>query len=118
MAKRKTIARVLKDLDNGAQVITGHRLDYFGRMLWDLWGKERVRRFLQGPGVVGSNPSVEVEDWRYQALQIKPDASTMVLKLAFKKRAWETHPDAGGDEEEFKLVNKAYEEIKQERGLK
>ncbi|MBA7599125.1 hypothetical protein ES703_06152 [subsurface metagenome] len=32
-------------------------------------------------------------------------------------RAWETHPDQGGDEEEFKLVNKAYNEVCRERGI-
>lgn len=117
MAKRKTIAHILKDLDNGAQVITGHRGDYFARMFWDLWGKEKVRRFLQGPGGAQGQGTVEVKDWRYEALQIKPDASDQVLNLAWKKRAWETHPDTGGDEEEFKLVNKAYEEIKRERRL-
>lgn len=115
MAKRKIIARIFKDIDNGAQVFTGHRAVYFLRMGWDLYGKKKVQELLQG-GIM-SGPAAEAEDWRYQALKIKPDSSNQVLKLAWKLRSWETHPDHGGDEEESKRVNRAYSEICKERGI-
>ncbi len=48
----------------------------------------------------------------YSILGIQPGASKDEAKKAFKKRAMETHPDRGGNEEEFKKVNEAYEQIK------
>lgn len=116
MSKRKTITRLVKDLDNGAKVVTGHGLGYFGRMLWDLKGKQAVENFLRG--MDNQNPLPEAEDWRYTALGVKQGVSNSLLKLAWKKRNWETHPDKGGDVEENKLVNRAYTELKKERGIK
>ena len=120
MTKRKTIASLVKDLDNGTKVVTGHGLGYFARMAWDLKVNEKVQEFLQGhkapdPETV---PMPEAEDWRYSVLGAKPDVSDRVLKVAWKIKARETHPDRpGGDTEAFKQVNKAYEELKKERGL-
>ena len=48
----------------------------------------------------------------YSVLGIQPGASKDEAKKAFKRRAMETHPDRGGNEEEFKKVNEAYEQIK------
>ena len=47
----------------------------------------------------------------YSVLGIQPGASKDEAKKAFKRRAMETHPDRGGNEEEFKKVNEAYERI-------
>lgn len=116
MPKRKDIARFAKDVDNGAKVVTGHGLGYFGRMLWDLKGKKVVEDFLRGG--VKPDPLPEAEDWRYSVLGVEPDVSSQVLKVAWLKRNWETHPDKGGDEAANKLVNQAYDEIKKERGIK
>ena len=48
----------------------------------------------------------------YSVLGVNPGATKDEVKKAFKKRAMETHPDRGGNEEEFKKVNEAYERIK------
>ena len=48
----------------------------------------------------------------YSVLGVNPGATKDEVKKAFKKRAMETHPDRGGNEEEFKKVNEAYEQIK------
>lgn len=116
MTKRKTIIRLGKDLNNGVKVVTGQGLGYYGRMLWDLKGKQVVEDFMRG--VVQPEPLPEAEDWRYSVLGVEKGVSDKVLKWAWQKRCWETHPDKGGDKEEFKQVNDAYEAIKEERGKK
>ena len=49
-------------------------------------------------------------DENYQVLGLKKSASQEEIKLAFREKAMETHPDKiGGDGEEFKKVREAYE---------
>lgn len=45
----------------------------------------------------------------YEILGVKRSASAAEIKKAFRKKAREHHPDAGGDEEQFKQINEAYE---------
>ena len=51
----------------------------------------------------------EEEDKYFQVLGLKRSASQEDIKNAFREKALETHPDKGGDEEEFKIVREAYE---------
>ena len=51
----------------------------------------------------------EAEDENYSILGLKRSASQEDIKNAFRKKALETHPDKGGDPEEFKKVREAYE---------
>ena len=44
----------------------------------------------------------------YAALGIQETADASDIRKAYKKRALQTHPDKGGDEEEFKRVGAAY----------
>lgn len=44
----------------------------------------------------------------YDLLGVPRDASAEDIKKAYRKRARELHPDAGGDEERFKAVQAAY----------
>jgi curved DNA-binding protein CbpA len=48
----------------------------------------------------------------YEDLGVDEEATSEELKKAYRKRASETHPDKGGDEEEFKKVQHAYEILK------
>lgn len=48
----------------------------------------------------------------YEILGISQDASDDEVKSAYRKRAREAHPDAGGDESDFKDVTTAYEILK------
>lgn len=43
----------------------------------------------------------------YEELGLSKDASQEEIRAAFRKRAAETHPDKGGDEDEFKRVSHA-----------
>jgi curved DNA-binding protein CbpA len=51
----------------------------------------------------------EKERTLYDILGVHKTASKQKIKEAYKKRAKETHPDVGGDEDEFKLIAEAYE---------
>lgn len=53
-------------------------------------------------------------------LGIEPHSPVDVIRRAYKKRALETHPDRGGDEERFRAVQRAYERAleKQAKGPK
>jgi len=45
----------------------------------------------------------------YETLGLRPDAATEEVKRAYRRKAREHHPDAGGDAERFKEVTRAYE---------
>lgn len=45
----------------------------------------------------------------YETLGLRPDAATEEVKRAYRRKAREHHPDAGGDAEVFKEVTRAYE---------
>tara|TARA_B100001057_G_scaffold4922_1_gene4427 strand:- start:12976 stop:13776 length:801 start_codon:yes stop_codon:yes gene_type:complete len=47
----------------------------------------------------------------YEILGISRDASQKDIKTAFKKLAMKNHPDRGGDEEEFKKIQGAYDTL-------
>ena len=52
---------------------------------------------------------MEEEDCNYSVLGLKRSASDEDIKQAFRTKARETHPDKGGDPEEFRKVREAYE---------
>jgi len=47
----------------------------------------------------------------YDILGVSKDASQEEIKKAYRKLAHKHHPDKGGDEEEFKKVNEAYQTL-------
>ncbi len=60
-----------------------------------------------GVGRVGVATSADIA-----ILGLRGQPTDAEVRRAFKRRALETHPDRGGDAEEFKRVNAAYERLK------
>lgn len=54
-------------------------------------------------------PRREVSAWA--VLGLAPGASLGEVKRAFQRRALETHPDHGGEAEDFRQVHRAYEKL-------
>ena len=69
------------------------------------------------PRLVRSAPA-PVSAWAQ--LGLAPGATLSELKRAYKRRALETHPDQGGEAEQFQRVQRAYEKLSAqlERGRK
>jgi molecular chaperone DnaJ len=47
----------------------------------------------------------------YEILEVQKTASADEIKKAYRKKSMDTHPDRGGNEEEFKEVSEAYETL-------
>jgi len=47
----------------------------------------------------------------YQTLGVTPQSDVKAIKTAYRKLASKHHPDKGGDQEEFKKIQKAYETL-------
>lgn len=58
-----------------------------------------------------ANEYREEENVNYSVLGLKRSASDEDIKKAFRDKARETHPDKGGDPEEFRKVREAYENL-------
>ena len=53
----------------------------------------------------------------YEVLGVRSDAPIEVLEASWKARARTLHPDAGGNEDDFKELGAAWERIKADRGV-
>ncbi|MEK6961685.1 MAG: DnaJ domain-containing protein, partial [Thermoproteota archaeon] len=49
----------------------------------------------------------------YDILGVSDDASQKEIRAAFRKLALEHHSDRGGDDEKFKRIKLAFEDLKQ-----
>ena len=48
----------------------------------------------------------------YKILNVEKSASQDIIRKAFRKLSLKHHPDRGGNEEEFKKINRAFQDIK------
>jgi len=63
-------------------------------------------------GAHASSPKEPPQQSIWSVLGVSRDVTPEELKAAYRRRALETHPDHGGDEEAFRRVLRAYEEAK------
>lgn len=54
-------------------------------------------------------PDAPVSHW--SVLGLEPNATLAAVKLAYRQRALATHPDQGGDADQFRAVHRAYEKL-------
>jgi hypothetical protein len=74
------------------------------------------KRVLRGehspePARVRSKPKTPPPVSAWALLGLEPGATLAELKRAYRQRALQTHPDQGGDAEEFRRVQRAYEKL-------
>ncbi len=96
-----------------------------------LWARAWIR-VMRGEPVWPSKASREprpsaptkssiVEESVWSILGVARDVTPEALKAAYRRRALETHPDTGGDDEAFRRIVRAYEEAERrlrKRGLR
>ena len=51
---------------------------------------------------------MNMTDNHYEVLGVEKNASENEIKKAYRKLAMEHHPDKGGNENKFKMINEAY----------
>ena len=74
--------------------------------------RRRARADAQGRRRAPSTTSGPSLSTARQVLGVSADADQATVKAAYRERVKETHPDTeGGDKEEFKRVNRAYERL-------
>lgn len=76
-----------------------------GQPPWPNGPREATPRPVSTPGPEGA-----ASIWA--VLGVEPGVTEAELKLAFRRRAVETHPDQGGDPESFRRVLAAYDEAR------
>tara|TARA_B100000768_G_C10919095_1_gene224861 strand:- start:27 stop:380 length:354 start_codon:yes stop_codon:yes gene_type:complete len=97
--------------------------DYYeGEQYWKYFHKEETwyddSNFYSNPfeddfprdGPQGPEFGEDVNE-NYSVLGLKRSASDEDIKQAFREKALKTHPDKGGDAEDFKRVREAYENL-------
>lgn len=74
-------------------------------------GARRAAREGQRPGGQPSSSRLSQRE-AYRALGLDPGADDDAVRTAYRERVKEVHPDRpSGDEDEFKRVNRAYEQL-------
>jgi len=103
------VRRTVRNVDDMLYLFTGRRLRYVVTRGVSLFGNEITKK---ATSIFGEEVP---EDSPYRVLGINPDAPDFLVKAAYKSHVKRAHPDVGGDAEEFKRIQKAYEQIALER---
>jgi len=108
---KKQVVSSLRDVDDLVFLVTGKRIKNFVQRGLELFGEDIKRKF------VGEEELVDDPEDPYNILGVRRDASTIVVKAAFRSLAREYHPDTGTKPEPraFQRVKEAYDKITCER---
>jgi len=111
MSKKRTskeVVNFLKDANDLTKLITGHAIpDLVNRGMRLLGITDRMETIAKPP-----------KTGPYAVLGVREDAADIIVQAAWRSLVKRSHPDVGGDPEEFKKFQAAYEEIGESRGWK
>ena len=115
MTKRGQVKRTVRNVDDMLYLFTGKRLkDVVGRGI-NIFGDQITKK---ATSIFTGTNDVEVpEDSPYRVLGVHPETADFVVRAAYKSHVKRVHPDVGGDPEEFKKIQEAYERICLEREI-
>ena len=103
------VKRAVRNVDDMLYLFTGKRLkDVVGRG-FSLFGDQTIRK------VVSVFTEETPEDSPYRVLGVNPNAPDFLVKAAYKSHVKRAHPDVGGNPEDFKRIQRAYEQISMQR---
>jgi hypothetical protein len=110
MARKKPFS-ALKDVDDIMHVLIGKRIkDILPRAI-EIFGEDVIKGLMRETGVrlPPDNP--------YTILEVRPDASDLVIKAVYRAKARVYHPDnrETGNDDMFKRITAAYEKIMVDR---
>lgn len=107
----KSTVRFLKDADDIMFLLTGQRFRQLVPRAIDLFGESLIKR------VIKEKPPPLDPDDPYSILEVRQDASNLVVKAAYRSKVKVLHPDTGTnpDPKEFQRVVEAYEKVMRER---
>ena len=106
---RRRVKEVVKDIDDVLHILTGHRIPHWGKWAW------KELRSKGAHEVIEATPTA---DDPYAILGIGRSARPSDIVSRYRELANKHHPDKGGDMEEFKRIQNAYEEICRERHIR
>ncbi len=85
--------------------------DSVSRLISDFWRRYEAHQRTSTQSDI-SNHSGHHGDGGYKILGVAPDASWDDIKLAYRRRAAQEHPDKGGRAEDFLAIQQAYEDLR------
>lgn len=105
--------------------------DRWRRVTDNVWAVCKTIDSLRGIARWGTGDMIEAAFSGFQAIAAPPttkpwstvfglpaDASDFVVEERYRRMAMAHHPDRGGDADQMAAVNAAYEQFKQERGIR
>lgn len=107
MPNKANLVNQLRDVDDIVFLITGKRIKHLVRRGLDLFGEDLKRK------VTGEEPNSESPDDPYNILEVRRNASDIVVRAAFRAKARELHSDTGThpDAQAFQRAKEAYDAI-------
>lgn len=115
MPEERKLSDLVSEIDAIVRLSTGQSLANHATKLWNNFGKDAVDGFVKG--FIAKSAA-----WpqAYVMLGVAPTVSDAMVRLAYRVRSKELHPDLHPElgDTPFKELKAAYEEICKERGLK
>ena len=109
MAKKVKPSQVVKEIDDIVRTFSGKPISAW---VQEAWAKSQNTTI--GQAAAGIERAARVID-PYAVLGLPRSASLEDVKKRYKRLAMIYHPDTGGTDEGFKLIDQAYQQIVREK---